>query len=173
VDLQKDRSRGFRAEVDTDGRSEDIRCVATYSISDGGQALTQSLVCESDAYRIDINGYLVAGEDGVQGHWEESTRNVSGHLTGQIADGQFEGVVVGSGFTAEVALRSTHRMQAVNIRVYGGSIANVRVILRSESSGALYGKTLTWWPSVSPPWLVGYFKVGAAVMLNDWWLTST
>jgi hypothetical protein len=165
--------RGAGQVVDTDGQTDDIRCVVTYSISDGGQALTQSLVCESDAYRINIDGYLVAGKDGVQGHWEESTRNVSCHLTGRIADGQFEGVVEGPDFTAEVALRSTRRMQAVNIRVHGGNIANVRVILRSESTGALYGNTLAWWPSISIPWLVGYFKVGVAIILNDWWLTST
>jgi hypothetical protein len=165
--------RGAGQVVDTDGQSEDIRCVATYSISDGGQALTQSLVCASDTYRININSYLVAEEDGVHGHWEESTRNVSGHLTGRIADGQFEGVVEGPGFTAEVSLRSTRRMQAVNIRVHGSNVANVRVVLRSESSGALDGKTLTWRPSIPHSWLVGYFKVGVAVMLNDWWLTST
>jgi hypothetical protein len=165
--------RGAGQIVGTDGRSEDIRCVATYSISDGGQALIQSLVCASDAYRINISSYLVAEEDGVQGHWEESTRNVSGHLTGRIADGQFEGVVEGPGFTADVALRSTRLMQAVDIRVHGSNIANVRVILRSESSGALYGKTLTWRPSIPPSWLIGCFKVGAAVMLHDWWLTST
>src|ERR1700758_53512 len=61
--------RGTGQVVDTDGQSDDIRCVVAYSISDSGQALTQSVVCESDAYRININGYLVAGEDGVQGQW--------------------------------------------------------------------------------------------------------
>src|ERR1700684_3646000 len=61
--------RGAGQVVDTDGQSEDIRCVAPYSISDGGQALTQSLVCASDTYRININSYLVAEEDGVHGHW--------------------------------------------------------------------------------------------------------
>jgi hypothetical protein len=38
-------------------------------------------------------------------------------------------------------------MQAVNIRMYGSNIANVRVILRSESSGALSGNTLRGGPA--------------------------
>jgi hypothetical protein len=121
--------RGSGEVVGADGHREQIRCSAAYSISDNGDALTQTLVCASDSYRVEINTYVVAEHQNVEGHWEEKTRNISGHITGRIADGQFEGAVVGTGFTAELRLRSNGRKQNVTIRPHGGDIADVEVVL--------------------------------------------
>jgi hypothetical protein len=81
--------RGSGQVIGTDGNSEKIRCRANYSASARGEALSQSLVCASDSYRVDIHSYVVADGHSVQGYWQETTRNVSGHLTGQVGDGQF------------------------------------------------------------------------------------
>jgi hypothetical protein len=130
--------RGSGEVVGADGHREQIRCSAAYSISDDGDALTQTLVCASDSYRVEINTYVVAEHQNVQGHWEEKTRNISGHITGRIADGQFEGAVVGTGFTAELRLRSNGRKQNVTIRPHGGDIADVEVVLEWRNA--------SWYP---------------------------
>ena len=94
-----------------------------------GDALNQSIVCASESYRIDITSFVQASGELVQGDWREATRDISGHLTGQIADGRFEGAVVGPGFSARVSLSSDGRRQAVNIEPSGGDITDVRVEL--------------------------------------------
>src|SRR5260370_12692649 len=83
--------RGSGHVVGSDGRSERINCRATYSESNDGEALSQSLVCASDSYRFDVRSYVVADVRAVQGHWEGTTRNVTGQLSGHAADWRFEG----------------------------------------------------------------------------------
>jgi hypothetical protein len=125
--------RGSGHIVGSDGRSERITCRATYSESDGGDALSQSLVCASDSYRFDIHSYVVADGQSVQGHWDETTRNVTGHLTGQIKDGLFQGSVAGPSFTAEMSLRTNGRKQAVSITPQGGGITRIDLELLRAS----------------------------------------
>jgi hypothetical protein len=121
--------RGSGQIVGTNGHSEQIKCRAGYSLSQSGDALTQTLVCAGDSYRVDISSHVVADGHRVQGHWQEATRQVQGDLSGQVVEGQFEGSVVGPGFTAHVSLRSTGRKQVVNIKPQGGDVAAVEVVL--------------------------------------------
>jgi hypothetical protein len=121
--------RGAGQVVGADGHREPIRCRAGYSLSQSGEALTQALVCASDSYRVNISSQVVAEGHRVQGHWQEATRQVQGDLSGQVVEGQFEGSVIGPGFTAQVSLRSNGRKQVVNIRPNGGDIAAVEVVL--------------------------------------------
>lgn len=113
----------------TNGGGERITCRAGYSSSSGGEALSQTLVCASDSYRFDIRSFVVNDSQGVQGHWEESTRRVTGNLVGRIANGQFDGTIVGTGFTAAIALRVSGRRQTVTILPQGGDIAKVDIVL--------------------------------------------
>ena len=43
-----------------DGHKERISCRATYSASDNGGSLTQSLTCAGDAYRFQVQSYVEA-----------------------------------------------------------------------------------------------------------------
>jgi hypothetical protein len=122
--------RGNGRVESSDGRSEPINCRARYDISEGGTRLAQSLVCASDSYRFNIQCDVAAEGDNVSGNWQETTRNVSGPLRGQIGDGDFEGSVEGPGFTAAISLRSNGHRQAVTIRPQAQSISAVIVTLR-------------------------------------------
>jgi hypothetical protein len=124
--------RGFGHVIVSDGRSERISCRATYAESDGGKSLSQSLVCASDSYRFDVHSYVVADDRGVQGYWQEASRNVTGRLTGHLEDGQFEGSIVGASFTAQLSLKAAGRKQAVTIAPQGSDIVKVDIILSRE-----------------------------------------
>lgn len=115
--------------IGANGDRERIRCRANYEESQRGEALSQTIICASASYRIDIQSYVEASGETVRGRWEEQTRNISGELTGRIDGGQFEGAVVGPGFTAGISLVSDGRRQAVNIAPSGGDIADVRIEL--------------------------------------------
>jgi len=121
--------KGSGQVVGTDNKHERIACRANYSISEKGDALSQTLVCASDSYRFEISSYVVAEGRSVRGHWQETTRQVQGSLTGEVADGQFEGNVSGPGFTAELSLKAAGRKQLVSIKPQGGDIAKVEIVL--------------------------------------------
>jgi hypothetical protein len=112
-----------------DGRKEPIRCRATYEGGDGDRSLTQSLVCASDAFRVNIESNVTAEGGNLRGEWRETTRGVQGTLSGSIGGGDFEGEVQGAGFTARVSLRSNGKRQAVYIRPSAGDIQSVNVTL--------------------------------------------
>jgi hypothetical protein len=114
--------RGSGRVVGSDGHSERINCRATYSESNGGEALSQTLVCASDSYRFDVRSYVVADGRDVQGHWEETTRNVTGQLSGQVEDGRFDGSIAGPAFTAQMSLKTPQ----------AGDIAEVDIVLSRE-----------------------------------------
>ncbi len=125
--------RGDGQVIGKNGDRERIRCRANYEVSKQGAALTQTLVCASDSYRVDISGYFVADGQRVQGYWKEATRQVQGELSGRIVDGRFEGRVAGPTFTAEISLTSADGKQAVAIKPQGANVADVDVVLRRES----------------------------------------
>jgi len=125
--------RGSGHVVASDGHSERITCRANYSESGGGKALSQSLVCASDSYRFDVHSYVIENDRGVEGYWQETTRDVTGQLTGQVEAGRFEGSIAGPNFTAQLSLRTNGRKQAVSITPKGGDIVRVDITLSRES----------------------------------------
>jgi hypothetical protein len=122
--------------VGANGNRERIRCRASFAESQRGEALSQTIVCASASYRIDIQSYAKASGRTVQGAWSEGTRGVSGQLTGRIEDGLFEGAVIGPGFSAGVSLNSNGRQQAVNIEPRGGDIAGVTIELERHGQAS-------------------------------------
>ena len=117
----------------TSGAAERISCRATYTGSENGAGLSQTLVCTSDSYRFDVRGYVVAEGQSLQGHWQEMSRNVAGHVVGRISDGEFEGTIVGLGFAAEMSIRSSNCRQTVVMTPQGGDIDKVDIILSRGS----------------------------------------
>jgi hypothetical protein len=125
--------RGAGKVLMADGKSERIRCTATYTPESGGQSLSQELVCASDSYRVDVRSFIVAEGQSVQGHWEETVQQATGHLDGQIVGGRLEGRISGTGFEAGLSLVTTGLRQSVLITPLGGSISRVEVALARRS----------------------------------------
>jgi hypothetical protein len=121
--------RGIGKVVMADGSGEKIRCSATYSTESEGRSVSQALVCASDSYRVDIRSFIVANGQVVQGHWEESVRQASGQLDGQIVGDQLEGRISGPGFEAQLSLVTSGARQTVLITPAGGSISRVQIAL--------------------------------------------
>ena len=118
--------RGGGEVVVNDGHRERISCRATGAVGGGGRTLSQTIVCASDAYKFDIRGQVVASGGEVSGDWQETTRGVSGALTGRISDDHFSGMINGGGFTAGFSLRVNGRRLAFGLRP-GGDSSVVRV----------------------------------------------
>jgi hypothetical protein len=116
--------------VGSDGHRESIRCRAEYSEVNGGAAVNQTIVCASESFKFDIRSHIETSGESVQGSWSEVSRNVSGSLTGRIAENQFEGQISSLAFSAAISLTSNGRTQAVTMRPSGGDVAEVRIELQ-------------------------------------------
>lgn len=116
--------------VGSDGHRESMRCRAEYSGAKDGAAVNQAIVCASESFKFDIRSHVEASGESAQGYWTEVSRNVSGNLTGRIAENHFEGQISSPAFSAAISLTSNGRTQAVSIRPSGGDVADVRIDLR-------------------------------------------
>jgi hypothetical protein len=122
-------ARGGGEVISRDGGRERISCRVNSSVSQGGASMTQSMVCASDNYRLDIRASAVADGDRVSGQWQEATRGVQGSLAGRVSGGQFNGAVSGSGFAAAVSMRAAGRRSVYTLRPNAGDISSVSVVL--------------------------------------------
>ena len=118
---------GGGSVIGSDGHRERISCRARGAVGDGGQSLSQSIVCASDSYRMDIRGSAVDDGGNVHGQWQETTRGVSGNLSGRLSGGSFSGGVSGGGFAASFALHASGRRLSFDLRPQGGDVARVEV----------------------------------------------
>ena len=85
--------RGVGTATGADGHSERITCRADNRVSEDESNLSQSLVCASDSYRFDIRTDISTDGRAVRGRWEESTRNASGGLSGEVEGNSIRGTV--------------------------------------------------------------------------------
>ena len=118
--------------IAANGHRESMRCRAQYSEAKEGSALNQTIVCASESFKFNIQTYAEASGESVQGHWTESTRDVSGHVSGHISDGRFEGEFSAAAFNASISITSNGRTQTVSIQPRGGDISDVRIELRRQ-----------------------------------------
>ena len=102
---------------------------AEYAEAKGGSVVNQAIVCASESFKLNIKSYVETSGELVQGYWSEAARDVTGLLTGHIAEGRFEGEISAPGFTAAISLTSNGRSQAVSIKPRGGEVSNVRIEL--------------------------------------------
>jgi hypothetical protein len=121
--------RGGGEVMGSNGVREHIRCRADYSISNQGEAMSQTIVCASPSYKMDVRSHLEARGEQVEGDWSETTRSVAGQVSGRIVGGRFEGSVQGPSFTAGISLIANGRGQSVSIAPSGGDIAGVSIQL--------------------------------------------
>ena len=114
----------------SDGSRESIRCKADYAVS-GGDTLAISVDCASDSYTVKLVSNVVAQGNGFSGTWQETTRQVSGNVTGRMsALGQMEASLEGMGFGIQLAATTNGRQQAVTIRSQGTDVQSVSITLR-------------------------------------------
>jgi len=103
---------------------------ATYDSAEGGDTLAIAVNCASDSYKVQLISKVVAQGEGFSGAWQETTREVSGNITGRMpAPGQMEANLEGMGFGIQLAA-TTNGRQPVTIRSQGTDVQSVSITLR-------------------------------------------
>ena len=114
-----------------DGSRESIRCKARYKIGAGGDALAINVLCASDSYRVHILSNVDVQGDTFSGSWQETTRQVSGSLTGGIpAPNTYQASLQTMGGGLELGARTNGTQQAITITSQGSDIAGASILLR-------------------------------------------
>ena len=116
-----------------DGSRDKIKCKASYSVGPSGDAMNINVNCASDSYRVNIISNIVAQGEGFSGTWRETTRQVSGDVTGRVpAPGQYQASLQGTGFGLELAATSNGKVQAITITSQGTDVQSVKISLRRQ-----------------------------------------
>ncbi len=125
--------RGSGKITVSNGPQESIRCRGTYQAGNAGTVLGQNLVCASRSYKFDVRSEVQAQGSKVSGTWSETTRGVSGDVSGHVGNGTIQAVVSGGTFTAGLALTVLGNRQYVTIRPQGATdVTGVSVTLRRD-----------------------------------------
>lgn len=110
------------------GTTERIRCRAVYQLATN-QGLNQDLLCASDSFKFQIRSNITRQDKNLAGVWQETTRNISGNVSGRISAGRIDVRVEGSVFSATLSLAQTGNRQAVTIRPSGTDVAEVSIAM--------------------------------------------
>lgn len=109
------------------GGRERPRCRAIYAVGEDGTRLQQNLRCASDRYRFD--GDVVSEAGALTGTWSETSRHVSGKVSGRVNSGQIQARIDGPGFSAGMTINTRGNRQSVTISSPGHEITQVSIDL--------------------------------------------
>ncbi len=117
----------------TDGSRESIRCKARYKIGSDGGALAINVLCASDSYRVHILSTVAVEGETLSGSWQETTRQLSGSLTGEIpAPDTYQASLQTVGGGLQLGARTNGTQQAITITSQGSDIAGASILLRKR-----------------------------------------
>src|ERR1700694_667154 len=111
------------------GQRERLRCRANYNVGENATRLVQSLRCASDSYRFDVNSNIVSEGGALTGSWSETSRNVSGSVSGRVNGGQSQARNDGAEFSANLVVNTRGDRQSVTIQSAGHEVTEVSVTL--------------------------------------------
>jgi hypothetical protein len=116
---------------DIHGKSESLTCKSTNSPQPDGIAMSLSLVCASDSYRVDFHTELFTDGQALRGTWTETTRNAEGNVHGEIRPDYINAVTDAPGFSAEIAVHVVGGKRLdVDLKAHGTSIDHVTVSMK-------------------------------------------
>jgi hypothetical protein len=117
---------------DIHGKSEPLTCRSTNAPQPDGIAMSLTLVCASDSYRVDFRCELFTDGSALHGTWTEKTRAAEGNVHGSIGHGFITAITDAPGFSATIAVRmaGADRMD-VDLKAHGNvSIDHVAVTMK-------------------------------------------
>lgn len=121
------RWSGWGAITLSSGKSEQVKCIATYFVKNDGGRVEQNLRCASASYKIDAKAELDVESDQVRGRWEERANAASGSVTGRMTGNGFSLSIRGDSFTAAMAVSTSSCKQSINIAPQGTDVRRIAI----------------------------------------------
>ena len=123
--------RGIGRVSDIHGRSEPLTCKSSNAPSSDGIAMTLSLVCASDSYRVDFHTDLYTDGHELHGTWSETTRAATGNVAGAIRPDVINAITTAPGFSANILVRVVGADTLdVTLDAHGTNVNHVQVTMK-------------------------------------------
>jgi len=118
------------------GTKERITCKAQYVTKEDGNNFQQALRCQSASYKFEINAYVDHNGGSLSGYWTELINNVRGGVSGRASGDSVQARLSGTGFAADLMLRTRGTSQSVVITPSADTntqVQKVAITLRKRS----------------------------------------
>jgi len=116
-----------------DGKTEDVKCRATYFIEgEGGNELNQTIRCASASGKIEVKSAIRHAEGKLTGAWNEVMYNVNGVLEGEVTPRGYRVTVKGTEGTtlsANMDIIVKDKRQMVEIQFFSETLIGLTLML--------------------------------------------
>ena len=112
----------------TNGKTEDVKCRATYRLTEAGDGLRQVLRCASASGSVEVRSTVLRQGDQLSGTWSEKKYNFDGQVTGKIIPHGFRVSVDGSGLKANMTVMVREKRHVVEIQFVESSLIGLTMI---------------------------------------------
>lgn len=116
----------------TDGKTEDVKCRATYFVENEGHQLRQNIRCASASGKIEVKSVVRHAEGKLNGEWTEEMYNVTGVLDGEVTPRGYRVSVQGtegSSLSANMEIIVKDRRQMVEIQFFSETLIGLTLLL--------------------------------------------
>jgi hypothetical protein len=108
--------------------SDRIRCRAENVVE--ANVLRHKLLCASASYRFEMSAEMRHAQGQLSGTWMETTQNVTGTISGWLANANLRAFVHGAGYFASVDVNTVGDRQTMRIRPQGEDVTEVSIQLQ-------------------------------------------
>ena len=116
-----------------DGKTEDVKCRATYFIEgQGGEELKQTIRCASGSGKIEVKSTVRHSAGKLSGEWTEVMYNVNGVLEGEVTPRGYRVTVKGTEGTtlsANMDIIVKDKRQMVEIQFFSETLIGLTLML--------------------------------------------
>ena len=119
--------------IQTEAGQEAITCKARYTTVRNDSTLSINMICASDSYRVNIVSNVVAQGSNLSGSWQETTRQLSGDVSGRIPQpNTFQANLQTTGGGLQIGASTNGRRQMIAITSQGTEIRGANIMLKKR-----------------------------------------
>jgi hypothetical protein len=113
-----------------DGKTEAVKCRATYFVNGTGDELKQNIRCASASGKIEVKSLVLAKDGKLSGTWNELVYNLGGDMTGEVTQRGLRIVVRAGDLTANMDVIVMNDRQIVEIQFFNSTLRGLTLILK-------------------------------------------
>jgi hypothetical protein len=113
-----------------DGKTETVKCRATYFVNGAGDELKQNIRCASASGKIEVKSLVNAKDGKLSGTWNELVYNLGGEMTGEVTQRGLRIVVRAGDLTANMDVIVMNDRQIVEIQFFNSTLRGLTLILK-------------------------------------------
>ena len=115
------------------GRTENLRCRASYTDRNNGSSLGISLRCASASSKVDLRANLKASAGTrVSGQWEEREFSTGGNASGTASGNHVSLAISGDLLTGSMSVTTNGARQSVSITTHNVSLKGIQIALARD-----------------------------------------